>query len=206
MTDSRSRRRPVPPWSASWLAIGALCALFLGAIVAFPIATQGVFGSDHDWKALSDVGQAYGGVSAIVAGLGFCGIAASLALQAKQTRLAQAISARERHFELVKLGLEYPGLSYQIHDDPPELYKKKVIINLWVAHWLLLWDIGDADESFLRSAFTELFHDEVAREWWLERGSTWGARDTRRHQRFMHIAWDCHESASPAPGEASETN
>jgi hypothetical protein len=160
--------------------------------------------SDRDWKTLSDAGQAYGGISAIVAGLGFCGIAASLALQARQTRLAQAISARERHFELVKLGLEFPELSYQIREDPPEIYKKKVLINLWVSHWLLLWDIGEADEASLRFAFNDLFRDSIARLWWKDWGSKWAARDTRQHRQFSRIAWACHTEASERSAEKFE--
>lgn len=199
------------PWSpqprgsrrlAAWLTIGGLCAVFLAMIVAFPLLTQGLVGN-RDWRALSDAGQAYGGVSAIVAGLGFCGIAASLALQVRQTRLAQAISARERHFELVRFNLENPALSYQLRDEPPVRYQKKVLINLWVSHWLLLWDIGEADERFLHFALADLFQERLARQWWQQWGNDFVLRDTRRHRRFLEIAWHCHATATepePEPG------
>ncbi|MFG1610756.1 DUF6082 family protein [Actinoplanes sp. NPDC049265] len=171
--------------------------------MAFPIFTQDLV-KDRDWKSLSDIGQAYGGISAVVAGLGFCGIAASLALQVRQTRLTQAISARERHFELVKVGLENPTLSYQFREENPELYKKKVLINLWVSHWLLLWDIGEADEEFVRLALDDLFQDRVACEWWREWGANFATPNTRRHRKFMEIVGHRHTMAEAENADTTE--
>jgi hypothetical protein len=197
MTIPRPRPSRAPRRLGSWLSVGSLCAIFIAMIVFFPLVTQGLV-NDRDWTALSDAGQAYGGISAIVAGLGFCGIATSIALQVRQTRLAQAISARERHFELVKFGLDYPSLSYQLRGEEPELYQKKVLINLWVSHWLLLWDIGEADERFLIFALNDLFTDHIARDWWQQWGDHFAMLDTRRHRHFTRIADRCHATALSA--------
>lgn len=206
MTTPLPRLHRVPRRIGSWLMVGSLCALFIATIVAFPLITQNLV-SNRDWKSLSDAGQAYGGVSAIVAGLGFCGIAASLVLQVRQTRLAQAISARERHFELVKLGLENPALSYQIRGEAPETYKKKVLTNLWVSHWLLLWDIGEADENFLYLVLHDLFRESIARDWWQQWGEDFARQNARRrrHRQFVRIIQLCHATAlTTAAGDASE--
>ncbi|MFG1994757.1 DUF6082 family protein [Actinoplanes sp. NPDC048988] len=197
MTTSLAPLPRVPRRLGGWLIVGSLCVTFIATIVAFPLLIQGLV-NDRDWRLLSDAGQAYGGISAIVAGLGLCGIAASVALQVRQTRLAQAISARERHFELVKLGLENPALSYQVGDETIETYKKKVLINLWVSHWLLVWDIGEADERFLHAALDDLFKESAAREWWRQRGESFSMLDTRRHRQFMTIVSRCHTAAERA--------
>jgi hypothetical protein len=61
-----------------------------------------------DWNRLSDIGQAFGGVSAVLSALAFCAIAASLLLQWRQLRMTTVIAARERHFDLVRLAVDDP--------------------------------------------------------------------------------------------------
>src|SRR4051794_23078917 len=94
--------------------------------------------STLDRGRLSDVGQAYGGVSAVLSALAFCAIAASLLLQFQQTRSASIAAARERHFELVRLAIDDPDLLFlaerrRLGDDARLVARS----NLWVAHWLM---------------------------------------------------------------------
>jgi hypothetical protein len=191
-TPRRYRDLAARRWAArATLAAGGL-AFFL-MILWFPIATRPLIARVTNWTELSDAGQAYGGISAILSGLAFCGISVSLALQWRQTRLAQVISARERHFELTKLGLEKPHLSYQKNPGASEeSYGRQVIINLWMAHWKMLWDLGDMDVNFLRRACTELFQDETAVAWWQRWGDGWDPSNSRASRQFVRIVGDCY--------------
>jgi hypothetical protein len=182
---------------ARWIN-GALIAagtlLFLAAILAFPFVLQGVAG--RDWQTLSDVGQAYGAISAILSGLALCGVAVSVTVQWRQVVWSRTASAREQHFELMKMMLANPGLNYlQREHDDEELYRRRMICNLWVSHWLLLWDLGELDPESLRSAFDELFTNPFSRDWWRKRGPTWIARRSRRREEFMAIAWSSFREA-----------
>jgi hypothetical protein len=87
-------------------------AVAVVSTVASPIAMQWLAGRSVDWARLSNVGQAYGGVSAVLSALAFCGIAVSLAFQWQQVRISQVVASRERHFELVRLTAEH-GLRFE---------------------------------------------------------------------------------------------
>lgn len=155
----------------------------------------------QDWRELSDVGQAYGGISAILSGLAFCGIASSLLLQWRQVRLTQLLTTRERHFELVKLGLEDPSLRPpgSSGESAAEI-RQWAYFNLWVSHWAMLWDTGSTSSVQLRRNFDGLFCDEAALDWWGKFGLSWNT-DTGKHPRaFMAIA---HEAYRDAPGMKS---
>jgi hypothetical protein len=202
--------------SRRWIGVVLIVAgttLFLGLILVYPVYLQGVAKrQDRDWQTLSEVGQAYGGISAVLSGLALCGVVVSLVLQWRQTLWSRTTGARERHFELMKLTLDDPQLSYEMrHGEDVLEYRRKIVNSLWMSHWRMLWDIGDVDQQFLRSAFDELFADPQAREWWREAGPFWIARRSRRRDIFLVIAWNSfHDAeadacpASPAPTNSTE--
>jgi hypothetical protein len=210
---SGTRRRR---WVGYAVIAGAV-VLFLVAILAFPFYLPGAAG--RDWQTLSNVGQAYGVISAVLSGLALCGVVASVTLQWRQAVWARTTSARERHFELMKLMLEDPDLSHLLRPgETGQEHRRKLVNNLWASHWLLLWDVGEVDAQFLRAAFANLFTDAAARDWWRETGPSWVARRTRRHDEFLEIAWNAFRDAdqekippaggrrNPAmPGAASAT-
>jgi uncharacterized protein DUF6082 len=191
----RYRDLAVRRWAIRTALTAAGLAFFL-LILWFPIATRPLIARVSNWAQLSDAGQAYGGISAVLSGLAFCGISVSLAFQWRQTRLAQVISARERHFELTKLGLEKPHLSYQKGpDESDESYGRQVVVNLWMAHWKMLWDLGDMDGKFLHQTCTELFLDKTAVEWWRRWGAGWAPIRSRASRQFVRIVEDCYQHA-----------
>ncbi|WP_281179849.1 DUF6082 family protein [Actinoplanes subtropicus] len=163
-------------------------------------------GASAGWGELSDVGQAYGGVSAILSGLALCGIAGSLLLQWRQTRLAHVTAVRERHFELVKMAVEDPDLMFPITPDISIAERKRwMVLNLWVAHWAMLWDTHELSRRALRTVFDELFHDESAAAWWAARGRPgWDVDARGRRKAFQAVADEAYEAAS-ARGQAAET-
>ena len=176
------------------ICVVVLMAAFVGVVVASPWLTRSFVRRSEDGHELSEMGQAYGGVSAILSGLAFCGIAISLLLQWRQVRLTRIMAARERHFELVKLGIDDPSLMLApLPGGSPASARKRVICNLWVAHWAMGWDIGSLSPARLRVLFDELFGDETARAWWAAGGSPAWARD--RGGVFWAVADEAYRDA-----------
>ena len=168
-------------WLTTTLAVAALGGFF-ALIVASPWLIGSIVGHSEDWRRLSDVGQAYGGISAILSGLAFCGIAGSLLLQWRQVRQAQMAAVHERHFELVRLAIEDTDLRAPGPAAPAGAEAKQwVYFNLWVAHWAMRWDIRALGRQEARKQLATLFYDDAASRWWLACGPLWSINaDERR--------------------------
>jgi hypothetical protein len=193
--------RARPTWTFVIFTITALIGFF-AVIVAFPWLVGSAVGWSDDWHQLSEVGQAYGGVSAMLSGLAFCGIAGSLLLQWRQVRLAQMMMLRERHFELVKLGLDDSNLRFPSLSEKSEAESRRWIVrNLWVAHWLMLWDMGSLTPPRLRMNFDDIFREDEAVQWWTAYGSFWIDNPRRHHRTFLAVANEAYRQATGAnPG------
>ncbi len=181
-----SNRRP--PGLKALIVTSIVTSIF---VIASPILLAVVVAYDPrpiTWVDLANVGQAYGGAAALISALALAGIAGSLLLQFRQTHLAQAISIRERHFELVKLGIERPELLHAVGAKAD--HTEGLIIayaNLWVGHWFTHWDLDIMDEIHLKHILKGFFRNEIIRLWWTEHGANWSTLDTQRRKRFIEI-------------------
>jgi hypothetical protein len=147
------------------------------------------------------MGQAYGGVSAVLSALAFCGIAGSLLLQWRQTRISQIVVARERHFELVKLALDRPEFIFaQMGIENPADWPLALYFNLWITHWKMLRELGLMGEEGLRQNARELFGNTVALEWWAKVGPNWATGGTKGDKLFARIVTEENERVSAAAG------
>jgi hypothetical protein len=102
----------------------------------------------------------------------------------------QITAERERHFDLVKMGIDNPELAIGLL---PGLTTSEVrqrgMRNLYVAHWAMQWDTGTLSRPALRSLFDRLLNDRVAREWWASLGpGGWSLQHGPRRQVFLTIA------------------
>jgi hypothetical protein len=180
---------------------------FVAVIVASPWLMRSVVGRSAEWQELSDVGQAYGGVSAILAGLAFCGIAGSLILQWRQTRLTHVMTVSEQHFALAKMGIDDPDLMFPLVSGTPTAEVRRwVLLNLWVAHWRMRWETGELSSAGLRTCFQLLFAEDAARTWWRTLGmGGWGVDHDadRRSRAFEAIADTAYRKAVDAALEKS---
>lgn len=186
--------------------VGVAGLIFVTAIILSPILMQGVLARNPDLAQLSSIGQAYGGVSAVLSGLAFLGIAISLILQRKEMRVSQLVTARERHFELIKIVLERPELgSQRIPEDSDHVYSKKLLANLWLSHWRMLWDIGQTGDDQLRRDCIALFEDAVHREWWHKVRVFWTDDGTRKSHHFALVVDQAYEQVSTSDPYASSS-
>ena len=72
----------------------AFIAGFVALILSSPWLVRMIVPKSENWHDLSEIGQAYGGVSAILSGLAFCGIAGSLVLQWRQVQHTQTMTGQ----------------------------------------------------------------------------------------------------------------
>ncbi|WP_117211904.1 DUF6082 family protein [Allorhizocola rhizosphaerae] len=168
--------------AAAWT--GVLAALVITLLAPILIA---VLHPSVTWIDLSNVGQAYGGVAAVISALALGGIAISIFLQWRQLRLAQTIALRERTFELLKFALEHPDLLPMLSGSEQRV---RLYANLTIGHQAMWWDLGAASEESVRLELRPLFELDVVRSWWAERGPSWSAGHPTAHRRRFHEILD----------------
>ncbi|BCJ54210.1 hypothetical protein Asp14428_56850 [Actinoplanes sp. NBRC 14428] len=179
-------------YAAKFAFATSLLLFVLSAIVYSPFIMKGLAGERIDWESLSDVGQAYGGMSAVLAGLALCGVGSSLTLQQRQTRQDRASGERQRHLELIKLAIDHPEFLEVVDID---LFKDPrsaalMYANLSVGHWLAAWELGEIDDQELRSNLRTFFRSPLSRAWWNGVGAHWVSGANRKRRRFLSIAFE----------------
>lgn len=145
-------------------------------------------------------------LSTIVSVAALAAVAIALFVQQVQARVAQTVSARERHFELIRLMLDHPELDYNATTKVGSDERMSAIgMSLWVAHWNMLWHIDKLDEKALRFNLADLFADPDAVSWWRKVGGGWSSQGSRRERRFIEIVTEeC--AAAPAKPAALRTD
>jgi hypothetical protein len=143
------------------------------------------------WSKLSDVGQAYGALAAVLTALSLGALAISVLLQARDARTAQEHGARMLHFELVRMVINDPHLS--IWHTASKETRRQQYSNLWVMLWKTLYRLGDMSENDLRfTVQRELFGGEADigfghRFWVRSREAYFTNTRGRRERRFYTI-------------------
>jgi hypothetical protein len=189
-----------------WLAIG------VSLVIWSPLLMYRLLGESMPWTKLADVGEAYGGASALLSAAALSGIGASLFLQSRQMRQEMVSLDRQRHFELVKLALENPEF-FEVLDGAPldaRDGRRRIYANLTLTYWLAMWDLGEIDDAELRVLTSAMFMSPVSRAWWRQVHGYWlTARRSRRRQRFMRIVneeWASADANSEAAGVTFTSN
>src|ERR1700749_4409180 len=90
------------------LIIGAVVALSLLVIIS-PLALRAIASSSNvNWTELSNVGQTYGAVSALLAALALGGVATSILMQNRELKHNRWEAGRSRHYEIMRMALDNP--------------------------------------------------------------------------------------------------
>jgi hypothetical protein len=177
-------------------AVAATVILFIIVILS-PLAL-GRFGTATrlNWSQLSNIGQTYGAVSALLTAMALVGVVASLLFQARDIKLAREQAIRTFHHELIRMELDNPlymaalGVPWDM-PMPPEQDRMRqyLYIHLWVSFWQTFYTIGMMPEDQLRRACErELFRGRPGREYWEYARSTRPLyTKDRRSQHFEKI-------------------
>ena len=187
------------------LAVGA------GFVIWSPLLMYELLGESMPWPRLADVGEAYGGASALLSAAALSGIGASLFLQSRQMRQELMSLDKQRHFELVKLALDNPEF-FEILDGGPldaQDGKRRVYANLTLTYWLAIWELGEIGDGELRILTSTMFRSRVSRDWWGQVNRSWITVRGRRRKQFMRIVheeWAAANILSAVDSEAGTSD
>ena len=163
------------------------------AIIFAPLAMELLGKGTRDWALLGNVGQAYGGVSALISALALFGVAGALLVQASQHKLDRLTAVRGQHSRILSivredLKLYAPVMGVEL-DDERSMCRR--MLRIEALHYLVIgFDTGLMTEETLRGeVFTEFFRYEENRQFWETGNSHWLAAVRGRKQRkFVRIA------------------
>jgi hypothetical protein len=181
------------PWRAVSISV---TATILAVALLWPVLMTITVSGNINWHALSEVGQAYGAVSAVLSGLALCGVVVSLLIQRRQAQTSTQYAIRERHFDLLRLMLDQPDLMYGFAMDPRDpAARRSVYVNLIIGHMHMTWMLGEAEEIDLRNALREMFRGSTARDWWSRGGGEWTVDPRPRSRQFLRIIQEEYKKA-----------
>lgn len=163
-------------------------------MIAFEQAEGGV-----DWAVLSEIGQAFGVISAMISAIALLGIVRSLYLQRQQTNIAQYQAVRGLGTELLQLALREPRYlapwGIAVADDTKAAQDRAYHILVF-AYFKMAFVVGLLREIELEFTTREAFTHQSVRAFW-EHARTIYLADTsndRAHQ-FATIVETAYASA-----------
>ncbi|MEV4393374.1 DUF6082 family protein [Nonomuraea sp. NPDC049607] len=172
------------------LTLSVLAGALLGGtlLLLSPLAAQLLAESipGLDWALLSNIGQAYGAVAALLTALSLVGVMISTLVQARSVRIASEQTWRLTQLELAKLVIDDPKLVqfegvpwHGPEDDLP--LRLRILVNLWLEQWRSMHNFGLMDDSEIHRLASGLFAGEAGRRHWVENSD--GYRADRRNVR-----------------------
>jgi len=72
------------------------CILIIGLVIFSPVALTGLQNFNRNWSELSNIGQTYGAISALISSLALGGVIVSLLYQARDGRTGARRTHRKR--------------------------------------------------------------------------------------------------------------
>lgn len=181
--------------------ISVILMAIVGLVILSPFALAGIAHFRGDWVRLSNIGQTYGAISAILSALALGGIVASLLYQARDSRIAHEQLTRTFQFELIKLELEDPSLmaamgapwGVDIPSDSASL-REFLYVQMWVSYWAGSYVTGEMPASVLRNlASDELFRGRAGRAYWAAVGQRQVINSKGRRNNFFRLLDDEYE-------------
>jgi hypothetical protein len=153
-------------------ALWAISTTLLGS-AAFAVTTPYLLTAlghlgPNDWGQLSNEGQAYGGIAAVIGMLAITGVAVSLVLQAREAAVNRTQVDRASYENIVQRSLDDPDLiaCWGPLDRAPREHKQHIYTNMIVSYWNMMFRIGQVQELELRSLASHMFTGIPGRKYW----------------------------------------
>lgn len=188
------------------VVVGSSAAIVL--VAASPYALRAIaLLPGMDWIKLGNVGQAYGAASALLSAIALVAVAYSVFLQAKEARASRRQAARGFHHELIRLALDDPGYLAALGGPGGQIAysraRKGMYLNLWLAYWEMLFELGDLSEAELRlNVGGQFFNSSEARAFWSSGAETWSelmkSQPRAKRARFVRLVDDEYQKALAA--------
>jgi hypothetical protein len=186
------------------IAVGAVVfAAILGLVILSPFALATLTGFRRNWSQLSNIGQTYGAVSALLSSLAIAGVVVSLLYQARDSQTAREQTTRAIHHDLIKMMMEDPALMTAIGAPwglpiPAESapIREFLYIRMWVTFLGGNYIIGETSDSSVRYfASHELFRSRAGRDYWAAARHEQLAGTRGRNNRFYRLLDDEYRKA-----------
>lgn len=156
-------------WRTGILMILAVVSLTIVLLLVSPlILLIPAIVLDVNWRQLTDIGQSYTGIAAVLSAAALVGIVASIRFQAEQTRLLRRQLTREMQFNLLDMAMSDPHYAAIFRISPTQGYdafRKAAFQNLWVRYLEFAYLTGEMSEEELRSIFEGFFTVADNRVW-----------------------------------------
>jgi hypothetical protein len=181
-----------------------LVIVAMGLVILSPLALPALDSDGQtDWGRLSDIGQTYGAVSAVVAAIALIGVMVSLVIQGREMKQARKNARRALHVELMRMAMDDPSYmeAWGPYDtDTFAAERQQTYVNLIVAHWYAEYEVGEMPDVLLRATAAEVFAGVPGRRYWNDVGRFW--RDNysgRRARRFHQVLEETYQEAIKKP-------
>lgn len=180
------------------LRSGALMAtiLVLALVILSPFALRGLAHlPGMNWARLSNIGQTYGGVSALLTALALVGVVLSLLYQVRDVNIAREEARRAFHNDLLRMELDDPKYmealgppwGMQIATDFDSL-RQFNFVHMWVAFWQGRYLLNEMSETEVRTASAlELFNSAAGRSYWSASRANRMKISSGRNLEFVNI-------------------
>ena len=169
-----------------------LAACGVGLILISPLALEKIAGLKKvNWVQLSNIGQTYGAVSALISGVALAVVGISLILQSRSLAMSRMQITRTFHLDLMKFSIENPWLipawGYRAPSDAElEDTQRAGFVNMVAQYWITSYQIGTISNVEIREVFSQLFKGEVGRKWWIEERNIWPKITGNRKTRYVY--------------------
>lgn len=180
------------------LAIAILSCAVICLVILSPFALAELGKLKTDWSQLSNIGQTYGAVSALLSSLALGGVVVSLLFQARSNQTAREETTRTLHHDLIKMEMGDPKLmtamgapwGLPIPADAAAI-RGFLYIRMWTTFLAGNLTIGEIAESEVRYlAAHEIFGSQAGRDFWAAVGRTTVERSAGRRHKFYQILDD----------------
>jgi hypothetical protein len=170
---------------SSWRKTALIYTTFMVAafLVGPPLllALAGLY--RFEWQSLSDIGQSYTGLSALLSAGALAAVAVSMRLQAREDGRGHAIAMYNAQKDLIDRALDEPAFlsCVGLHDLPEGTLSQMAYNTLWLRYYELGYMTGNLDSSrVLYSLKSERFSIPLVRNHWYAVRKNWlenGPRD-----------------------------
>lgn len=176
------------------VATSSVAVALLALIVVSPLALKAAAAVNLNWPLISNVGQAYGAASSILAGLALVGVAASTMLQARQTRTMTEQSARDLQLQILELAMRDEELRACIH---PTTTKQHLYTNIYMMYQRMRLQIHDGDFGEFAAIAYDSFQGEAGRAYWTRARAHFFEHwmNTRFNRQFVNTLEDAYRRA-----------
>jgi Family of unknown function (DUF6082) len=176
----RWRQGSHPRTTSRLLISSAAILIIVAVLVVSPLLLLALAKALHlDWVQLSNIGQSYTGMSAVLSAVAILGVVVSLRLQSQQTMLLRRQTTRQFQFELLQMGMSDPLYAsvMQLSSNPTsdhDSFRRHVYATQWPRYLEFVYLAGEISEADLELTLTEeCFPVLNTRKWWTGVRKSW---------------------------------